>query len=209
MAQNRSLAELRTTQDWQLRFAVAKAGGVAEVASVGGFVKQYSVVIDPRRLRAFDISLEQMRAAIRGSNMDVGGRVVELNAVEGKRFPKGAILAKLEDVAYQAQVLEAEAAVASAQRKLESAKMRLAVMLPESVRKVEIAQAENELKEAEAQRARAKDLLESSNHPVDAVAELSGFGSPAILRHHFRQQMATTPKAYRATFGTQEAMGAA
>jgi AraC family transcriptional activator FtrA len=50
---------------------------------------------------------------------------------------------------------------------------------------------------------RAKDLLESSNHPVDAVAELCGFGSPAILRHHFRQQMATTPKAYRAMFGAQ------
>jgi Cu(I)/Ag(I) efflux system membrane protein CusA/SilA len=82
IAKNRSLAELRTTQDWQVRFAVAKAEGVAEVASVGGFVKQYSVVVDPRRLRAFDISLEKIRSAIRMSNMDVGGRVVELAETE-------------------------------------------------------------------------------------------------------------------------------
>ena len=48
-----------------------------------------------------------------------------------------------------------------------------------------------------------EDLLESSSHPVDAVAGLCGFGSPAILRHHFRQQLATTPKAYRAMFGAR------
>ncbi len=82
IAAKRSLAELRTTQDWQVRFAVAKAEGVAEVASLGGFVKQYSVVVDPRRLRAFDISLDKIRTAIRMSNMDVGGRVVELAETE-------------------------------------------------------------------------------------------------------------------------------
>jgi copper/silver efflux system protein len=82
MAKKRSLAELRTTQDWQVRFAVAKAEGVAEVASVGGFVRQYSVVVDPRRLRAFDLSLSRIREAIRSSNMDVGGRVVELAETE-------------------------------------------------------------------------------------------------------------------------------
>jgi copper/silver efflux system protein len=105
MAENRSLAELRTTQDWQLRFALAKADGVAEVASVGGFVKQYSVVIDPRRLRAFDISLEQIRAAIRGSNMDVGGRVVELAETEfmvrGRGYLKG--IADIENIVLKAQ----------------------------------------------------------------------------------------------------------
>jgi copper/silver efflux system protein len=105
MAENRSLAELRTTQDWQLRFAVAKAGGVAEVASVGGFVKQYSVVIDPRRLRAFEISLEQVREAIRGSNMDVGGRVVELAEAEfmvrGRGYLKG--IADIENIVLKAQ----------------------------------------------------------------------------------------------------------
>ena len=82
MADKRSLAELRSTQDWQVRFAVAKAEGVAEVASLGGFVKQYSVVVDPRRLKAFDIPLDKVRSAIRMSNMDVGGRVVELAEAE-------------------------------------------------------------------------------------------------------------------------------
>jgi Cu(I)/Ag(I) efflux system membrane protein CusA/SilA len=92
-AARRSLAELRTTQDWQVRFAVAKAEGVAEVASVGGFVKQYSIIVDPRRLKAFDLSLEQVRAAVLGSNMDVGGRVVELAETEfmvrGRGYLKG------------------------------------------------------------------------------------------------------------------------
>ena len=82
IAAKRSLAELRSTQDWQVRFAVAKAEGVAEVASVGGFVRQYSVIVDPRRLRAFDITLAKVREAIRASNMDVGGRVVELAETE-------------------------------------------------------------------------------------------------------------------------------
>jgi len=74
----KSLAELRTLQDWYVRFGLAKAQGVAEVASVGGFVKQYSIVIDPRRLQALDIPLSKIRDVIRESNMDVGGRTVEL-----------------------------------------------------------------------------------------------------------------------------------
>ncbi len=78
----RDLAELRTTQDWRLRYAIAKAEGVAEVASVGGFVKQYSVVADPRRLQSFGISLGTVRNAIRDSNMDVGGRSVEIAETE-------------------------------------------------------------------------------------------------------------------------------
>lgn len=82
MAKKRDLAELRSTQDWQVRFGVAKAEGVAEVASVGGFVRQYTIVVDPRRLKAFDLQLSQIRDAIRSSNMDVGGRVVELAETE-------------------------------------------------------------------------------------------------------------------------------
>ena len=73
-----SLAELRTLQDWYVRFGLAKADGVAEVASAGGFVKQYSVVVDPRRLQALNISLHKIREVIAGSNMDVGGRTLEL-----------------------------------------------------------------------------------------------------------------------------------
>jgi Cu(I)/Ag(I) efflux system membrane protein CusA/SilA len=82
IAAKRSLAELRTTQDWQIRFAVAKAEGVAEDASVGGFVKQYSVVVDPGRLRTLNIPMNKVRDAIRASNNDVGGRVVELAEAE-------------------------------------------------------------------------------------------------------------------------------
>ena len=82
VAAQRTLAELRTTQDWQLRFGVAKAEGVAEAASVGGFVKEYSIVVDPARLRGVGITLAQLRDAIRSSNMDVGGRVVELTEAE-------------------------------------------------------------------------------------------------------------------------------
>lgn len=81
-AARRTLAELRTTQDWQLKFAIAKSEGVAEVAGVGGFVKQYSVVVDPARLRSLNISLPKLRDAIRDSNADVGGRVVELSETE-------------------------------------------------------------------------------------------------------------------------------
>ena len=82
VAAQRTLAELRTTQDWQVRFAVAKAEGVAEDASVGGFVKQYSIVVDPARLRSVGITLAQLRDAVRASNMDVGGRTVELTEAE-------------------------------------------------------------------------------------------------------------------------------
>jgi Cu(I)/Ag(I) efflux system membrane protein CusA/SilA len=88
----KSLAELRTIQDWYVRYGIAKAEGVAEVASVGGFVKQYSVVIDPRRLQALGIPLMKVRDALRTSNMDVGGRTIELAetefAVRGRGYIK-------------------------------------------------------------------------------------------------------------------------
>ena len=93
LAKDRSLAELRSLQDWYVRYGLAKAEGVAEIASVGGFVKQYNVVIDPQRLRSFDIPLSQVRNAIRSSNMDVGGRTVELSefeyVVRGRGYLKG------------------------------------------------------------------------------------------------------------------------
>ncbi len=78
----RSLAELRTLQDWFVRYQLAKSEGVAEIASVGGFVKQYQVVVDPRKLQAFGISIGDVGEAIRDSNRDVGGRVVELSETE-------------------------------------------------------------------------------------------------------------------------------
>jgi len=105
MAARRTLAELRSTQDWQVRFALAKAEGVAEVASVGGFVRQYAVVIDPRRIKAFDIPLSKVKDAIRASNMDVGGRVVELTETEymvrGRGYLRG--ITDLEQIVLKAQ----------------------------------------------------------------------------------------------------------
>ncbi len=79
---NRTLAELRSLQDWYIRFGLAKAEGVAEVASVGGFVKQYNVVVDPAKLRSFGIPLGRVLEAIRASNREVGGRVVEMAETE-------------------------------------------------------------------------------------------------------------------------------
>ncbi len=72
-----SLAELRTFQDWTLRYWLQSVPGVAEVASVGGFVKQYQVNINPNKLAAYDIPLNHLIMAIRASNTDVGGRVIE------------------------------------------------------------------------------------------------------------------------------------
>jgi len=82
IAKDRTLAELRSLQDWTIRYGVAKAEGVAEVASVGGFVKQYNIVVDPQRLRSFGIPLQKIREAVRASNMDTGGRSVELSEFE-------------------------------------------------------------------------------------------------------------------------------
>jgi len=79
---NKSLAELRTLQDWFLRYQLTKAGGVSEVASVGGFVQQYQVVVDPVKLRAYGIPLMKVMRVIRESNRDVGGRVVEMAETE-------------------------------------------------------------------------------------------------------------------------------
>lgn len=82
MSKELNLAETRTIQDWNLKFALAKAEGVAEVAGVGGFVKQYNVILDPQRMRDLGITMDKMRDAIRASNADVGGRTVELSEFE-------------------------------------------------------------------------------------------------------------------------------
>jgi Cu(I)/Ag(I) efflux system membrane protein CusA/SilA len=77
-----NLSDTRAIQDWNLKFALAKAEGVAEVASVGGFVRQYNVILDPQRMRDRGITMQMMRDAIRASNADVGGRTVELAETE-------------------------------------------------------------------------------------------------------------------------------
>ncbi len=78
----KTLAELRALQDWYLRYQLAKTPGVAEVASIGGFVKQYQVVVDPRKLASYGIPLPRLGQVIRESNRDVGGRVIEMAETE-------------------------------------------------------------------------------------------------------------------------------
>jgi Cu(I)/Ag(I) efflux system membrane protein CusA/SilA len=87
-----NLQELRSFQDWSLRYALQSVEGVAEVASVGGFEKQYLIEIDPVRMKAYGLSVGQIAGAVRGSNAEVGGRVVELAqheyAVRGRGYVK-------------------------------------------------------------------------------------------------------------------------
>ncbi len=75
---NRSLAELRSMQDWYLRYQLASVEGVSEVASLGGFVKQYQITVDPTRLRAYGLSISEVKMAVERSNGEVGGRSIEL-----------------------------------------------------------------------------------------------------------------------------------
>ena len=72
------LGELRSIQDWFLKYELASVPGVSEVASVGGFVRQYQITVDPNRLRAYGIPISRIRDAVRNSNTDVGGRLLEV-----------------------------------------------------------------------------------------------------------------------------------
>lgn len=76
------LNELRSAQDWYVRYALQGVDGVAEVASIGGFVKEYQVDVDPDALRTYNIALHEVFDAVRGSNLDVGARTIEINAAE-------------------------------------------------------------------------------------------------------------------------------
>ena len=90
---NKTLAELRTIQDWYLRYQLTGAHGVSEVASVGGFVQQYQVTVNPVKLRAYGIALNKVSQVIRESNRDVGGRALEMSETEymvrGKGYLRG------------------------------------------------------------------------------------------------------------------------
>ena len=72
------LSELRSIQDWFLKFELTSVSGVSEVASIGGFVRQYQITVDPNKLRAYNISISKIRNAVQMSNSDVGGRVIEV-----------------------------------------------------------------------------------------------------------------------------------
>jgi Cu(I)/Ag(I) efflux system membrane protein CusA/SilA len=77
-----SLDQLRSYQDWTLRYALQSVSGVAEVASIGGYVKQYQVTVDPNRLAAYDLPISAVVSALRGSNNEVGARLVEWSGTE-------------------------------------------------------------------------------------------------------------------------------
>jgi Cu(I)/Ag(I) efflux system membrane protein CusA/SilA len=100
-----SLAELRTLQDWQVQYQVRAVPGVAEVAPVGGFVKQYQVTIDPDKLLAYKIPINKLVEQIRRSNQEVGGRVLEFTGTEYMVRGRGYIQkpADIETVAVGAQ----------------------------------------------------------------------------------------------------------
>jgi Cu(I)/Ag(I) efflux system membrane protein CusA/SilA len=76
------LQQLRSLQDWYLRYELTAVPGVSEVASIGGFVKQYQVVVDPNTLLAYNIPIQRVKMAIQRSNSDVGGRVIEMSETE-------------------------------------------------------------------------------------------------------------------------------
>ena len=76
------LAQLRTLQDWFLKYELQAVDGVSEVATIGGMVKQYQVVVDPNKLRAYDITLTQLRNAIQAANRETGGSVIEMGEAE-------------------------------------------------------------------------------------------------------------------------------
>src|SRR6476620_5628963 len=95
------LDDLRTFQDCTLRYALGSVPGVAEVASIGGYQKQYQVTVDPNRLRAYGVTLSEVIEAIRQSNNDVGGRILELSGREYYVRGRGYIqdLASIENIA--------------------------------------------------------------------------------------------------------------
>ncbi len=94
---NHDLAQLRSLQDWFLKYELQSVDGVAEVATVGGMVKQYQVVLDPNRLRAYNLPLSRVRMAIQNANQEVGGSVIELAEAEYMVRSRG-YLQRVEDL---------------------------------------------------------------------------------------------------------------
>lgn len=99
-----TLEELRTIQDWFVRYQLTKTQGVAEVASVGGFVKTYQVTIEPHKLQSYGIPITQVAQVIRASNRDVGGRIIEMAETEyilrGRGYLRG--IADIENLVLKA-----------------------------------------------------------------------------------------------------------
>jgi Cu(I)/Ag(I) efflux system membrane protein CusA/SilA len=91
------LSQLRSIQDWYLKYGLTSVPGVSEVASVGGFVRQYQITVDPNKLRAYDIPISKIRMAVQRSNNDVGGRLLEVSEKEFMIRGQGYIRS-LEDI---------------------------------------------------------------------------------------------------------------
>lgn len=105
LAKDKTLSELRSLQDWYLRYQLTKAPGVAEVASIGGFVQTYQITVDPIKLKAYGIPLSKVTQVVRDSNRDVGGRVIEMAETEymirGKGYLHG--IGDIENLSVKAQ----------------------------------------------------------------------------------------------------------
>ncbi|MBN8531209.1 MAG: efflux RND transporter permease subunit, partial [Alphaproteobacteria bacterium] len=99
------LAQLRALQDWFLKFELATVSGVSEVASVGGFVKEYQVLVDPQKLRKYGIALERVEEVVKASSQETGGRVIEQAETEFVIRSKGYVtgVADLEKLALKAR----------------------------------------------------------------------------------------------------------
>ena len=98
---NLDLAQLRSLQDWRLKLALESVPGVSQVASIGGFVKQYQITVDPNRLAGYNIPITKVMEAVRRSNLDVEGRVIEFSGVEYMVRGRGYIktIKDIEDIA--------------------------------------------------------------------------------------------------------------
>lgn len=94
----RNAADLRSLQDWNLRYQLQSVPGVAEVASVGGFVKQFQVKVDPRKLELYQVSLMQVMDAVRNANQESGGRVIEFSGTEAMVRSQG-LISTTEEIA--------------------------------------------------------------------------------------------------------------
>ncbi|MDR1276008.1 MAG: efflux RND transporter permease subunit [Candidatus Accumulibacter sp.] len=105
VAKNKTLAELRSIQDWFVRYQLSKAPGVSEIASIGGFVQTYQATVDPVKLRAYGIPLMKVAQVLRDSNRDVGGRTVEISEIEymvrGRGYLRG--IRDIEDLAVKSE----------------------------------------------------------------------------------------------------------
>ncbi|QEL20247.1 secretion protein HlyD [Limnoglobus roseus] len=146
---------IRSYRNAEANPQTAAASGQPAATSAGSTPPPAAVVPGTIQLEVKGYLVPAQQIAV--SPIEVAGRLIVLNVVEGKSFKQGEVLAQIEAVNYQAQLTESQSALLSAQGRLEASKQKLAGLLPGSVRKVEITQVEEELKEADAQLSRMMD----------------------------------------------------